>query len=53
MDPRGLEFWERMIALLPTEEELAARSGRFQPMPLTFDEEAGIVRGPRDWVGAF
>jgi hypothetical protein len=45
MDERGREFWERVMGLLPAEAEAPRRRGRFRPIPLTFDETTGEVRG--------
>jgi hypothetical protein len=52
MDDRGREFWGRVLALLPTEVEAGSRCIR-QPIPATFDEETGEVRGHVDWEHAF
>jgi DNA polymerase family A len=50
MDARGREFWGRVMALLPTKAELDSRP---LPIPVTFDEETGQVRGHVDWANAF
>jgi hypothetical protein len=50
MDERGREFWGRVMALLPSEASLAGR--RYRPIPPTFDEETGEVRGHVDWASA-
>src|SRR5262249_18315845 len=50
MDERGREFWGRVMGLLPSEASLARR--RHRPIPATFDEETGEVRGHVDWASA-
>jgi DNA polymerase I-like protein with 3'-5' exonuclease and polymerase domains len=45
MDDRGREFWRRVMGLLPAEAEAGRRRPRFRPIPMTFDEETGQVRG--------
>lgn len=53
MDERGREFWHRVMGLLPDEREPARWGGRFRPIPATFDEETGEVRGYVGWANAF
>jgi hypothetical protein len=50
MDDRGREFWGRVMALLPAE---SAASLRHRPIPATFDDETGVLRGHVDWAWAF
>jgi hypothetical protein len=45
MDDRGREFWDRVMGLLPDEQEMDRSRGRFRPIPATFDEETGELRG--------
>jgi DNA polymerase-1 len=49
MDGRGREFWGRMLALFPTAAELDRRR---HPIPATFNEETGEMRGHVDRAGA-
>jgi hypothetical protein len=51
MDGRGREFWGRVMSMLPT--EIDDRRRRHRPIPVTFDPEAGVVRGYVEWAGAF
>jgi DNA polymerase I-like protein with 3'-5' exonuclease and polymerase domains len=53
MDKRGKEFWMRVMSMLPEESVHAPARGRFRPIPNTYDEETGQVRGWTDWAGAF
>jgi hypothetical protein len=52
MDDRGRGFWTRVMGLLPAESEPARSRGRYRPIPATFDEETGEVRGHVEWANA-
>jgi hypothetical protein len=45
MDDRGRAFMGRVMALLPAESEPGLDGLRHRPIPATFDEETGEVRG--------
>ena len=53
MDDRGRDFWGRLMALLPAESDSPQIRRRHRPIPVTFDEETGGVRGYVEWAGAF
>ncbi len=53
VDGRGWDFWGRLMALLPAESDSPQIRRRHRPIPVTFDEETGEVRGYVEWAGAF
>jgi hypothetical protein len=52
MDERGRAFWGRVMGLLPEESEAGLTGVRYRPIPATFDEETGEVRGHVEWANA-
>jgi hypothetical protein len=52
MDDRGREFWERVMRLLPEGSEAGLDSVRHRPIPATFDEAVGEVRGHVEMANA-
>jgi hypothetical protein len=49
MDGRGREFWARVLPMLATKAELNRRR---RPIPATFDQDTGQLRGHVDWASA-
>jgi hypothetical protein len=52
MDERGRGFWNRVMDMLPSQEELIPFQRR-RPIPAVYDPETGTVRGYVEWAGAF
>jgi hypothetical protein len=50
MDDRGRESWGRVMALLSAESEASLEGVRYRPIPATFDEVSGELRGHVDWA---